>query len=118
MIIYIAISLLIAIVSVIFALQNLTTVTVSFFFWKIQASLALVLLITLTSGVFISLLASMPGVIATKWTIANQKKKLAALEARCSDYQQKADEAGKDISNLEEQLANLSSELEKLHGEL
>jgi cytochrome bd-type quinol oxidase subunit 1 len=103
----------IAIIAVIFALQNLAAVTVSFLFWNIHGSLALVLLVTLAVGVLISLLASLPGLIRGKWALSSQKKKLAALEAERNTYQHKAEEAEKDVKNLEEQLASFSAELEK-----
>ena len=111
--IFIIIALVIAVIAVIFALQNLAAVTVSFFIWSIHGSLALVLLVTLAVGVLISLLASLPGLFRGKWITSSQKKKLAALEAERTMYRQKAEEAEKDVKNLEEQLASLSAELEK-----
>ena len=111
--IFIIIALVIAVIAVIFALQNLTAVTISFFIWSLHGSLALVLLVTLAVGVLISLLASLPGLFRGKWITSSQKKKLAALEAERTMYRQKAEEAEKDVKNLEEQLASLSAELEK-----
>ncbi|MEA4909703.1 MAG: LapA family protein [Chloroflexi bacterium] len=110
--IFIVIALVIAILAVVFALQNLATVTVTFFIWSIDASLALVLLVTLAVGVLISLLASLPGLIRGRWTVSGQKKKLAALEAERNTYQQKAEAAEKDVKLLEEQMASLSAALE------
>ena len=112
--IFIFIALLIAIIAVIFALQNLAVVTVSFLFWSIQGSQALVLLVTLAAGVLISLMASLPGLVRGKWSNTSQRKKLTALEAERNTYKQKATEAEKDVKVLEEQLASLSAELEKL----
>lgn len=111
--ILIVLALVIAIIAVIFALQNLAAVTVTFFVWSIHGSLALVLLVTLAAGVLISVLASFPGWARSKWTISSQKKKLAALEAEKSTFQQKAEQAEKDLKLLEEQVASLSEELEK-----
>jgi len=111
--IFIILSLVIAIIAVVFALQNLVTVTVSFLFWSVNSSLALVLLVTLAAGVLISLLASLPGLVRGKWTASGTKKKLATLEAERGAYQQKSAEADKTIHELEEQLASLSAELEK-----
>lgn len=111
--VFIIIALLIAIIAVIFALQNVTAITISFLFWSYNGSLALVLLITLAVGVLISLLASLPGLIRGKWTISNQKKKLSALETERNTFKQKAEEAEKDVKMLEEQVASLSAELEK-----
>lgn len=110
---FIILALLIAIVAVVFALQNMTTVTITFLFWSLQGSLALVLLVTLASGVLISLLTSMPGLVRGKWTTSKQGKKLSSLEAERLAYQQRAEAAEKDVRELEEQVANLSAELEK-----
>jgi uncharacterized integral membrane protein len=111
--IFILIALVIAILAVLFALQNLVTVTVSFLFWSIQGSLALVLLVTLAAGVLISVLASLPSLARGRWSATRQQKKLAALEAERDALRQKAEAAEKDIKNLEEQLASLSAGLEK-----
>lgn len=113
MTIFIILALLIAIVAVIFALQNMAAVTVSFLFWNIHGSLALVLLGTLAVGVLISLFASMPGLIRGKWTTSSQRKKLTALETERSQFQKRAEEAEKDVREMEVQLASLSAELDK-----
>lgn len=112
--IFIIIALVIALIAVIFALQNLPMVTVTFFLWHIDASLALVLLVALAVGVVISLLASLPGLVRGKWTTSGQKKKLAALETERNMLRQKADEVEKEVRELEVQVANLSAELDKL----
>jgi uncharacterized integral membrane protein len=111
--IFIVLGLLIAIVAVVFALQNLAAVTISFFFWNIHGSLALVLLVSVAVGVLISLLTGLPGLIRGRWTIKSQKKKLAVLEAERNSLQQRAEQAEKEVSALEEQLASLSAALEK-----
>ena len=104
--IFIIIALVIAIIAVIFALQNMTVVTVSFFFWKAHSSLALVLLITLAVGVAISLIASLPGMIRSKLNESSQKKRLIALEGERDRYRQKAEAAEKEVKVLEEQLSS------------
>lgn len=111
--VFIIIALIIAVLAVIFALQNLTAVTVTFFIWKFDGSLALVLLLSVVVGVLISLLASLPGLIRGKWTVASQRKKLAALEGERSENQRKAEEASKEVVTLEEQLASMSAALEQ-----
>ncbi len=60
MLIFIIIALVIAIIGVVFALQNPITISVTLLFWSFHGSLALVLLGTLAVGVLISLLASPP----------------------------------------------------------
>jgi lipopolysaccharide assembly protein A len=110
-------ALLIAIVAVIFALQNVAGVTVTFLIWSIHSSLALVLLVTLAAGVIIGLLTSLPASVRNKWSSSGQKKKLTALEAERDTYRQKTLETELDVKNLEEQLASLSAELDKYQTE-
>ncbi len=111
--IFIIIALLIAVVAVVFALQNTAAVTVTFLFWSIHGSLALVLLLTLLTGVLISVLVSLPGLVRRKWTGAGQKKKLAALESDRAALQKRAETAELEVKDLELQLANLSAALDK-----
>lgn len=111
--IFIILALLIAIVAVVFAVQNTAAVTISFLIWKLEGSLALVLLITLLVGVLISLLASTPGLIRGKWNTSSQKKKLTSLEAERENYLKRAERAEKEVRELELQLASYTAELEK-----
>ena len=87
------IALLIAIVAVIFALQNAVTVSITFLVWKTEGSLALVLLVALAVGAVVGLLVSLPGRIRGAWTAGSQKKKLTELEASLADYTRKLNEA-------------------------
>lgn len=62
---------------VIFVLQNVAVVTVSFFTWQLTGSLALVLLASIISGVVITLLVLLPGLIKDDFNLAalrRQKK--------------------------------------------
>ena len=78
--ILLVLALFIAIIAVIFALQNTAAVTVSFFFWQFHESLALVLLLTVILGVLIGILTILPGSIRSKLRISSQRKKVDALE--------------------------------------
>jgi uncharacterized integral membrane protein len=111
--IYLLIALVIAIIAVIFALQNMAAVTISFLFWSIKGSLALVLLVSLTAGVLISSLVSIPGFIGGKWTTSSQRRKLANIENERNLYKQRAETAEKEVKDLEEQLANLTADFEQ-----
>lgn len=126
--IFMILALLIAIVAVVFAVQNPTFVTITFVTWSIHTSLAVALLVALAAGVLITLLVSIPGRVKGSFTSASQKKKHTQLEAEHSRLQQKLDEMTLDrdkylkkwedseleISNLEQQTANLSGALEGL----
>ena len=106
MMISIIIALAIAIVAVIFALQNVTLVTVSFFTLTLHSSLALVVLIALAAGVLIGFLASLPGLIRGVWTTSSQKRKLGTLEEERDALKQKAEEMEKAVKVLENKIAN------------
>jgi lipopolysaccharide assembly protein A len=119
--ILIFLALIVSILTVIFAIQNITPVTVTFFTWSFNGSLALLLLLAVGVGLLISLLASTPGWIRGGLNTSSQKKKMTALEAERNNYQKqadeatkRADEAQKEVKVLEEQLASLSAELEKV----
>jgi putative membrane protein len=90
--IFLVAALLIAIVAVIFALQNTAAVVISFLAWQTEGSLALVLLITLLFGVLISLLVSVPTVIRRSRTIASQKKRIQKLESTLEEREKKIQE--------------------------
>jgi putative membrane protein len=111
--VFIIFALIIAVIAVIFALQNIAAVTVTFFFWSFHGSLALVLLLSVAAGVLISLLASLPGLIRARLTVASQRKKLAVLESERSENTRKTEEAEKEVKTMEEQLASLSAALEQ-----
>jgi lipopolysaccharide assembly protein A len=113
--IYLLFALIIAIIAVIFAVQNMAAVTISFLFWNVKGSLALVLLVSLTAGVLLSSLVSIPGFISGKWTSSSQRKKLANLETERNLYKQKAETAEQEVKELEQQLANLTADFEQTH---
>lgn len=54
--IFLFVAALIAILAVIFALQNAVPITVSFLFWKAESSLALILIIAFVAGLVTSFL--------------------------------------------------------------
>ncbi len=60
---YLIIALIVAIFSVVFAVQNAGPVTVSLLGWRFESSLALFLLVTFALGVVTSLLVSIPAMI-------------------------------------------------------
>ncbi len=86
-------ALAVAVVAVIFAVQNTATVTLAFLAWRIEGPLALVLLVALAVGALISLLASLPALIRGSLTVSSQKRKLANLEASLSDCTNKLSQA-------------------------
>jgi uncharacterized integral membrane protein len=124
--IFLILALLISVVAVIFAVQNVGVVTITFFSASLQTSLATALLVALAAGVLITVLVSIPGRVKGSWNAASQKRKFTQLEAERDRLQQKVDELTQDrdkylkkwedseleISNLEQQMASLSGALE------
>jgi len=125
--IFLILAVLLAIIAVIFAVQNVTVVSISFFVWSIDVSLAVALLIALGAGVLITLLLSIPGKVKDSLNSAAGKKKYTSLEtergklqlkvneavAERDKYLKKLEEAEQEIAGLEEQLASLSAALQE-----
>lgn len=83
--VYLIFALIIAVVAVIFALQNTMTVTISFLAWEITGSLSLVLLITLAIGALIGLLVLAPSAIRNTIVVSNNRKRIGALEKQLDE---------------------------------
>jgi putative membrane protein len=90
-------ALIIAILAIIFAIQNNSPTEVSFFLWQFKGSLALVLLISMAVGALISFLASLPTNIRVRWALRNQRKRLADLEANLGEHKEKLEETQKQL---------------------
>lgn len=77
---WLILALMIAILVVVFALQNAVSITINALIWQFQGSLALVLLLTLALGVIIGLLVSVPSLLNRNQEITRQKKQIAELQ--------------------------------------
>ena len=86
---YLIMALVIALLAVIFALQNTVTITISFLAWTVTGSLSLVLLITLAIGVVIGLLVLAPSTIKKSFTVSNHIKRIGALEKELEEHKAK-----------------------------
>jgi lipopolysaccharide assembly protein A len=93
-------SLIVAAISVIFALQNTETVEVSFLIWTFESSLALVVLISLALGALISFLASSPSMLRKDFTNRSLRKRITELESSVADQKLKLDAAEKQNAEL------------------
>lgn len=69
------VSLLIAIVAVIFALQNPQTMDVNLLFVRTEGSTALVLLVTFVLGIVVGLLSSLPGRLRARRKLKELQKR-------------------------------------------
>jgi uncharacterized integral membrane protein len=99
--IFLFLALIIAILAILFAVQNNETTTVSFIAWDFEGSLALVLLVALAAGALVSFFVSLPANIKARWTIRNQRKKLTELESTLGEKSEMLDKANKRNDELE-----------------
>jgi lipopolysaccharide assembly protein A len=84
--VYLILALVVALIAVIFALQNTIPVTVAFFAWKVTGSLSLVLLLTLAIGAVIGLLVVAPSLIKNSIQLSGHRKRVSALEKEVGDH--------------------------------
>lgn len=104
-----------AIGAVIFAMQNITPVTVTLGFWSFEGSLALVLLVTLGLGALIAGLVSSPAMIRRQWAVARMGRQVADLEHRLAEQERRNAELAEALSSraLPPAVAGLDAELQK-----
>lgn len=101
---FVILGVVIAVASILFALQNATTITIVFGIWKIEGSLALLLLLTLAVGFSVGILVSIPTLIKRNWKISHQKKRIHELEKDSNEKIQQISAQGKRIEYLENSL--------------
>ena len=107
------IAIAVALLAVLFAVQNTQAVTVSLLAWDFTQPLALILLIVLAIGVIIGLLATSPGMVKRTFTISGQKKKIDTLE---KDLTQQKAELAQTKQALEEKSKPAEEKVESTPG--
>jgi len=80
MLILFILGLLLGAVAVVFSLQNIAVVTVTFFSWQLDGSLAVILLLSIITGILICLLILLPGTIQTAMRLRALKRENKKLE--------------------------------------
>lgn len=85
MLISLVLGLLLGMVAVVFAFQNVAIVTVMFMGYHFQGSLALIILLSVAVGVVISLLISVPGNIKRSFQISRLRKENARFQERLGE---------------------------------
>jgi uncharacterized integral membrane protein len=78
--IFFAVALILALLVTVFAVQNNQPITISFLFWSIEGSLALVLMITLVFGIVIGVLLMAPGSVRNRLQIGGLQRSVRSLE--------------------------------------
>jgi uncharacterized integral membrane protein len=81
MFIFLIIGIAVGAITVVFALQNIVTITVTFFAWQLTGSLALILILAVISGLIISTLFALPGILRSHFQILALRKQVKKLEA-------------------------------------
>jgi putative membrane protein len=74
-------AIVLAILTALFAIQNATVITVSYLVWRFEASLALVLILTLGIGILIGYLATLP----SSWRKSSQLRRTQRRQAELED---------------------------------
>jgi uncharacterized integral membrane protein len=78
--IFFVVALILALLVTVFAVQNNQPITISFLFWSIEGSLALVLMINLVLGIVIGVLLMAPGSIRSRLRVGGLQRSVRALE--------------------------------------
>jgi len=103
-------ALVLALIVTIFAVQNNTSIDVTFLAWKIDGSLALILIITFALGILIGLLVSTPAWIRRVRQSAELKKNIRVLEKDLQDARTATSAPAEDKPNVETMLEDKSTE--------
>lgn len=90
MAIFLILGIVLGSISVLFVFQNITPITITFLFWHLDGSLALVLFLAFFSGILTTLLFLLPGFIRDEWQYRKLKKHVRGLEAEVAKTKQSA----------------------------
>lgn len=97
-------ALILASLTLIFVLQNPNDVTIRFINWQGQIPLALLLLMTLASGVMIGLICAVPTVFTKNTALSRQKRQNQELNQQLMNCQSHLENQDKRIKYLESHL--------------
>lgn len=80
MLTFLVLGILIGALAVVFALQNIAVVTVSFFAWQLTGSLAVILILAILSGMLVMSLLVLPSSISNSFKYRRLAKEIKKLE--------------------------------------
>ena len=86
------IGLLIGAITIVFALQNIVPITVTFLVWQFDGSLALILVLAALAGAVVGALLTVPGTISTYFKFENLKRRNRELENELEEHKRKSQE--------------------------
>ena len=92
-IVYIIVILLVAIVAVVFALQNSAMITVTLFSASVSGSLSLFLIVTLAIGMILGMSLMVPAIFKRGRLCSGLKRQISALEKQIGLLNQQATDA-------------------------
>ena len=96
---FLILALIMALVTVIFALTNSDTVTISILVQEFpNVPITLVVLISVIIGMLIAFFGYLPSLIRNKMQISGQRKKITTLEKNVAEQQSKVEELQQKIS--------------------
>jgi uncharacterized integral membrane protein len=93
--------LIFAILAVIFASQNPMIVTISFYGYSVDGSLAVIILIAVIVGIIIGALVMTPGAVKRSFELRSHRKKIGGLEKTLEVQGEKIAKAERIISTYE-----------------
>ncbi len=114
MFIFLIIGLLLGGLVVIFALQNMTEITVTFLVWQFQGSLALILVLAAVAGMIIYGFLSMPESVKKYFVISKLQKDKAALKDEVEEKKIEVENTKFDIEVEKAKLAATNAYLDDL----
>jgi lipopolysaccharide assembly protein A len=85
--------LIIGAIAIIFALQNVAVIAVTFFTWQFEASLALIILLAVLIGAIIGALLTIPGAIRNYFQFERLARRNRELEDRIEKQKKETEEA-------------------------
>ena len=122
---FVILALVIALLAVLFAIQNTDVVTISLFTLTLQESLALVLLLTLAAGVLIGLFVSIPALVRRSMRVSAVRRELEEMgwrfqekDKEISSYQQASDRVRQQNTELMAALGNVEPKTGLFRAEL
>lgn len=108
---FVALAVAIALLAVIFAVQNNIIIALSFFGWDFQAPMPVFLLTTLAIGVAIGLLVSIPAIVRRGWSAARQTHQVEQLTQQLADKEQEMTAQGQTHRRMLQAAQSTSEEL-------
>lgn len=103
MLFFLLVGAILGALSVIFVLQNIVPITVTFLAWQIEGSLAVILFLAMMAGAIVTLLVLLPGLIRDEWRYAQLRKEKEKVEDELSTTRKVINEVAANTTAAESQ---------------